>query len=301
MIFDGKQFAREIEADVRDEVLKLTRKPRVVSVLVGHDPASELYTRLKRQAAERVEIQFEVKNFDSGFKTQDLRCEIVAMAQQEDVAGVMIQLPIPNLQGQALQDVLRAIPLTKDIDGLRWEESGVMPATVRAVLRILEKIEQDSGFRIQDSRTVVVGARGAVGRPLVHFLKERGVKDVSEVEWDTPEPTRTVLEGDVVVSCVGKPGLITGEMVKVGVIAVDVGMSTIVNSQISNPKSQTDQDVKNAKPFDALNLITDASRQSRVVGDMTKEVYEKASVAVAVPGGVGPVTIACLMENVVHL
>ena len=198
------------------------------------------------------------------------------------MTGVMVQLPIPgphgeaSLQGQALQDLLTAIPLSKDIDGLRWEQSHIMPATVRAILEIMGKITENSKFKIQNSKLVVVGARGAVGRPLVHYLKARGIQDVLEVEWDTPEPTRTVLEGDVVISCVGKPGLVTGEMVKPGMIAVDVGISQI--------------------PIQNSEFLVNGQK-SKVVGDMTQDVYEKASVAVAVPGGVGPVTIACLLKN----
>lgn len=287
MIFDGKQFAHEIEEEVSSKVRNLVKKPRVVSVMVGDDPASALYTRLKQQAAERVGIQFDVVKLEStNIQIPIIKQRITEIGAKDDVTGVMVQLPIPgphgeaSLQGQALQDLLTAIPLAKDIDGLRWEESHIMPATVRAVLEIVEKIEKDSGFKIQDLRVIVVGARGAVGRPLVHYLRERGVQEVLEVEWDTPEPTRTVLEGDVVISCVGKPGLVTGEMVKPGVIAVDVGISQI--------------------PIQNSEFVVNGPKTT-VVGDMTQDVYEKASVAVAVPGGVGPVTIACLMENAVSM
>ena len=281
MIFDGKQFAHEIEEEVSSKVRNLVQKPRVVSVMVGDDPASALYTRLKQQAAERVGIQFDVVKLEStNNQTPIIKQRIAEIGAKDSVTGIMIQLPVLSLQGQALQDLLTAIPLTKDIDGLRWEESHIMPATVRAVLEIVEKIEKDARFKMQDLRVVVVGARGAVGRPLVHYLRERGVQEVLEVEWDTPEPTRTVLEGDVVISCVGRPGLVSGEMVKSGAIAVDVGISQI--------------------PIQNSEFLVNGQK-TKVVGDMTQDVYEKASVAVAVPGGVGPVTIACLMENAVSM
>ncbi len=141
------------------------------------------------------------------------------------------------------------IPLTKDMDGLRWEASGVTPATVRAVLTILDKIAPTA------NKYVVVGAKGVVGRPLVTKLRERGGEVIA---LDIGDDLTRLQEGKIVISCTGRAGLITGEMVQDGVIAIDVGAP--------GP-------------------------------DMTSEVYDKASVYVPSPGGVGPVTIACLLEN----
>ena len=120
-----------------------------------------------------------------------------------------------------------------------------------------------------NSKTVVVlGANGAIGRPLTLELSKRGIQ-VIEIERRTPEPEKLIKQGSVIVSCVGRPGLVTAEMVAEGAVVIDVGMSE--------------------------------TPEGRVVGDMTKEVYQKASVSVEVPGGVGPVTIACLLENMVKL
>ncbi len=260
MLFDGKQFAREIEEQVGAHVTSLVRAPKVVSILVGDDPASELYTRLKKQAAERVGVDFAVKKYTTE-KVKNLEAEIAELGAREDVTGVMVQLPLPEPLRGFSSKYIKMIPLTKDVDGLRWEESKIMPATVRAILSVLERIAKDSRREILDSRFVVVGARGSVGRPLAHYLRERRI-EVAEVEWDTPDPAKITRGGDVVISCTGKAGIVTGGMVKNGVVALDVG----------SPK-----------------------------GDMTQEVYEKASVAVPVPGGVGPVTIACLMANALDL
>jgi methylenetetrahydrofolate dehydrogenase (NADP+) / methenyltetrahydrofolate cyclohydrolase len=255
MIFDGKAFARKIEEQLIYRVRNLIKKPRIVSILVGDDPASALYTRLKKQAAERVGIAFEVV-----YTTKDALVQTIAEASDRS-DGVMLQLPIPGLQGQALKEVLLAIPLEKDVDGLRWEESKIMPATVRGILSLIDEIARDK------TKFAVLGSRGSVGRPLVHFLKQRGAV-VSEIELDTPEPTRSLLEGEVVISCVGKAGLVTADMINSISIAIDVGMSQV---------------------------------DGKVVGDMTQEVYQKASIAVPVPGGVGPVTIASLMANAVEI
>lgn len=249
MIFDGKAFAREIEDKVKTKVLTMQQKPRIVSVLVGSDPASILYTKLKKSAAERCGIDFEVVRLNT------LTNEIAKIGARQEVSGVMVQLPLPELLRGETPKLLAAIPLAKDVDGLRWEESGVKPATVRAILSIVDEVA------VGKTKFVVLGARGMVGRPLVYFLKERGA-EVLEVEWDTPDPFDLVAQGEVVISCVGKGGVVTGEMVREGVIAIDVGSP---------------------------------------MGDMRQEVYDKASVAVAVPGGVGPVTIACLLQNALDL
>ncbi len=170
-------------------------------------------------------------------------------------------MPIPGVVGDELNQIISAIPLEKDVDGLRWEESKITPATVRAVLSIVDEIASDK------TKFAVLGSAGAVGRPLVHFLKERGV-EVSEIEWDTKNVTDLTLKAEVVISCVGRAGLVTGEMVRDSVIVIDVGMSEV---------------------------------EGKVVGDMTQEVYQRASMAVGVPGGVGPVTIASLMANAVDI
>ncbi|KKU43606.1 MAG: bifunctional 5,10-methylene-tetrahydrofolate dehydrogenase/ 5,10-methylene-tetrahydrofolate cyclohydrolase [Microgenomates group bacterium GW2011_GWA1_46_7] len=217
MLFDGKRFAVEIEEQIRQRVSEMETKPKIVSVLVGSDPASELYTRLKSEAAKRVGVEFEVVRLDTGIGKEELEKRVREIGEYTEVTGLMVQLPIPGLKENEVREVLAAIPLTKDVDGLRSEESGIMPATVRAIISIMESVADDR-------------------------LWQRG----------------DLAQADTVISCVGKPGLITGEMVRSGIVAIDVGAPQ---------------------------------------GDMTKEVYAKARVAVPVPNGVGPVTIACLMEN----
>lgn len=255
MKFDGKGFANSIEANLKNRIAEFTNKPRIVSFLVGDDPASVLYTNLKQKAATRVGIEFEIIKLDSRLQTPEISKLIERTSKNESVTGVMVQLPVPGLQGQALQKVLEAIPLMKDVDGLRYPESGVVPPVVKAILEIVEEIARDR------KKYVVIGASGFVGSATCRELEKMG-KQVIRVEAATEDPTRMILEGEVVISCVGKEGLVTAEMIRPGTIVIDVGA----------PK-----------------------------GDMTKEVYQKASVSVEVPGGVGPVTIACLIENAANL
>lgn len=260
MIFDGRAYAKEIEEKVKNRVEKLEPKPKIVSVLVGDDPASVLYTKLKREAAERVGIQFEIlKIVDRKLSIVELKRIIAELGNRYDVTGVMVQLPLPGVSRKDVDEILEAIPLAKDIDGLRYRESNVMPATVRAVIEILDNIESSMIDNLRSKNYVVVGARGSVGTPLVYYLQKRGIKAV-ELEWDTQRDKVEELlrHGEVIVSCVGKEGLITPDMINDGAIVIDVGAPS---------------------------------------GDMTKEVYQKASIAVGVPNGVGPVTIASLLVN----
>ncbi len=250
MKFDGKEFAKKIEDQVAARVLTIDSKPKIVSILVGNDPASVIYTGLKHKAAERVGIDFEVVRLESITKEQ-----VKAIALREDVTGHMIQLPVPNLQGPTLKGVLSVIPYDKDVDGLRYPESGAVPPVVSAILRVMDEVALNSKLKIANSKIVVVGAAGFVGSGVMAELSKRGILAQGVERGDDMGIIKT---GDIVISAVGEEGIIKPEMVMEGAVVIEVGA----------PK-----------------------------GDMTKEAYQKASVSVEVPGGVGPVTIACLMEN----
>lgn len=268
MLFDGRALAKIMETRIGEEIATLPRPPRLVSVLVGDDPASALYTRLKQAAAERVGIDFLVEKIAVTSK-QQLVNRISEIGASEDVTGVMVQMPIAGMSREEQIQVLEAIPLDKDVDGLRWRESQVMPATVAAILIILEQIASEIGkWKIEEKKIVVVGGTGAVGRPLVQYLSARYGVVAEVVNSKTRDIGGVTREAGVVISCVGKPGLVTPEMVGEGVVAIDVGISKV---------------------------------EGKVVGDMTRGVYEKARVAVPVPGGVGPVTVASLMQNALSL
>lgn len=258
MIFDGREFAREIEEQVKIEAAKLPKKPVILSILVGNDPASELYTSLKKKAAERVGIKYRVERLS---KAEEI--ESLIKKTQDDVDGIMIQLPIPGLSREEQDQIVKLIPPVKDVDGLRWEESRVTPATVKAVLLILEKIKKEEKD-FWAKKFLVVGGTGVVGRPLVYYLR-RDYGVVAEIANSQTTKLRGLVEkAEVVISCVGRAGLITKEMVDTNKIVIDVGISM---------------------------------HEGKVAGDMERDVYEVTKIAVPVPGGVGPVTVASLMLN----
>ena len=162
MIIDGSKVAEKLELELSNKVGNLVLRPKIVSILVGEDPASLLYSRLKEKTAERVGIKFEIVKIPFADKAE-LTNLVRQLSGRSEVTGVMLQLPIPNISGEELNQVIATIPLTKDVDGMRWAESGVMPATVRAVITLLAKIESDTQDSLVNKKVVVVGARGAGG------------------------------------------------------------------------------------------------------------------------------------------
>jgi methylenetetrahydrofolate dehydrogenase (NADP+)/methenyltetrahydrofolate cyclohydrolase len=306
VIFDGKAFAAEREEALKLKVVELKHQgllPKLVWISVGNAEQNELYGRIKAQAAERVGVEFEgvsvkvekQKSRKARHVVDEVRELIGDFNRDEGVHGVMVQLPmelelgIRNQESGLLQlDILSSIAPEKDVDCLTPENLGrvvageprYLPATVRAVVWILhEALKVGEGQRfikeieetppslpltgeelIKGKRVVVVGGGLEVGRPLVSLLSNLGatVLWARSSERDLGKITR---QGEVVISAVGKRGLISGDMVQEGVVAIDVGSPD---------------------------------------GDLEFEsVKEKASFITPVPGGVGPVTVVNLLENVV--
>lgn len=265
MLIAGKALAEEIEATLRQGKSRQGRAPRIASILVGANPASELYTRLKSEAATRVGIGFEIVRMPHGSSKEQVVKKVREIGDRVEVSGVMVQMPVPGMSREESEEVVKALPIAKDVDGLRWQESGVIPATVRAILTILDK---GGVANIWGKKYAVVGATGSVGKPLIHYLQKRGVTQIEAINSRTKDPGKLTREAEVVISCVGRPGLIQAEMISRGAVAMDVGISKV---------------------------------DGKTVGDMTQGAYTRASVAVPVPGGVGPVTVACLMANAIDI
>lgn len=291
MIFDGKKLAREKEAELAHRVAELKAKtgrtPKLAVVMVGDDPASGLYVGLKQKAAARVGIGFELKHFPQTAGFGEVADTLRRYNEDDAVTGLMIQLPVPEALETRKRELLDEITPRKDVDcltsaNLRLLKKGIprfVPATVKAVTAIIEEFHRrelsskpwgskpsnpwscvGSNLRVL-GRVLVVGASGMVGEPLVWHLRNLGgeVETADEYIRNLAGLTR---EADVIISATGVPGLITGEMVKEGVAAIDVG----------SPKGD----------FDFAS------------------VAPKARLITPVPGGVGPLTVAALLENVVE-
>ncbi|MBI3485569.1 bifunctional 5,10-methylenetetrahydrofolate dehydrogenase/5,10-methenyltetrahydrofolate cyclohydrolase [Candidatus Daviesbacteria bacterium] len=262
-IIDGRKLAQLHQEKVKQKLAKLNIKPKVVSILIGDDPPSVLYTNMKQKKALEVGIDFQPTRIPA---TEDYEKVVDLIKQLNDdpkINGIMIQLPIPGelLQGYDKYELLNLINKKKDVDGLT-SNSPFLPAVVRAIMEIL----QDAEVKLEGVNAVVLGASRLVGQPVAKELEKKGAK-VIICDKSTPNQTEITKQADVIVSATGVAGLLKGEMVKSGVVVVDVGAEKV---------------------------------NGKLVGDVDFEsVLPKASKITPVPGGVGPMTVICLMENVV--
>lgn len=263
-IINGKKLAAPREQKLLAKLEKLEEKPRVVSILIGDDPASLLYTEIKQKKAKELGIDFKPSYFPASVNYVNTLQLIKALNRTSGVDGVMVQLPLPKefLRMHQPHELLNAIDPGKDIDGLSVQ-SKFLPAAVKAVLSILE----DEKVVVKGKKVVVVGISDLVGKPLARELEKMG-SGVTSCNSKTEDLKKETLQGDILISATGVPGIIKGDMVKEGAVVIDVGISEV------------DGKIKGDIDFDG--------------------VLPKVSKITPVPGGVGPMTVISLMENVVE-
>ncbi|KKQ98600.1 MAG: Bifunctional protein FolD [Candidatus Woesebacteria bacterium GW2011_GWB1_39_12] len=266
-IFDGKAFAWEKENKLKEEMNStFGRKrlggvtPRLVSILVGDNPASTLYVNLKRKVAERIGAKVEVISLSLSISKKEIQKIIVKFNNDDNVHGIMVQLPLPdNFSKGDRDEILNTIAKEKDVDGLR-EDSLHLTPTVKAVLEILRIGKPYIKNRVRPCKVVVVGAMGFEGKKIYQNLKKMGY-EVEGLDRKSGNLKKKTKMADILISVTGSPGVIGRDDIKKGAVVIDVGA-----------------------PY----------------GDIEKGAYEKASFVSPVPGGVGPVTISCLLENLVE-
>lgn len=263
-IIDGKRLAEKREKKLRKKLGGLASKPRVVSILVGDDPSSLLYTELKRKKAQELDIDFRPMHFPAQSPFSNVAQAVSHLNQDKEITGIMVQLPLPEkfLGSRQSRELLELIDPQKDVDGLT-ANTPFLPAAVKAVISILE----EEGVEVRGKRAVVLGESDLVGKPLAKELRSRGAQ-VTICNKQTPNISELTKQAQLIISATGVPKLLTGEMVSEGVVVIDVGAEKV---------------------------------DEKVVGDVDFEsVASKASKITPVPGGVGPVTVISLMENVVE-
>lgn len=264
LIFGGITVAKKREIKLSREAKSLQRRgvtPKLTSILVGENKVSKLFLSLKKKTAKRVGATLELRSMNYGSSVDSIVRLIDKLNEDDCIHGVMIQLPLPeSFSIQDREKVIYAISKDKDVDGMR-DDSPYLSPVVRAVLLALKEATNIVGLTVKDTPcTVVVGAEGFVGRKLVKVLKEMGY-NVKGVDIETKNLKKETLRTDILISATGVPDLISKDMVKEGAIVIDVGA----------PKGDVN----------------------------TKEVVKKTSFISPVPGGIGPVTISYLLENLV--
>jgi len=280
---DGKQIASEMREEIRLEVLALLEqglRPGLGVLLVGDDAASRSYVTAKEKACGEAGILSREIKLPAAASKAEILAAVRDLNEAPDIHGILVQLPLPDSSIE--EEVLNTILPEKDVDGFHPVNVGRMmlglpaylPCTPHGILHILKR----SGFPVKGKHVVVVGRSNIVGRPLANLLSQKnelGNATVTLCHTGTPDIGRFTREADIVIAAVGRPNVITADMVREGAVVVDVGVNRV-------------PDDRKASGF-------------RLVGDCDYEgLLEKTAAITPVPGGVGPMTITMLLHNTVE-
>lgn len=269
-LIDGKKIAQEFRQKLKNQIETISgRKPGLAFILIGKDPASQAYVRMKKKGCQDVGIHSEILELPEKISQDDLLKEIHRLNQDEAIDGILVQQPLPKQI--SVTAIVEATDPEKDVDGfhpmnmgrlLLGEKGGFAACTPLGVVKLLQK----SGVETKGKHAVIIGRSNIVGKPLAALLVQKGVDcTVTLAHRETTNLAEVCQQGDILIAAVGKAHFIKENMVKKGAIVIDVGIN------------RTDHGL---------------------VGDVDFErVKEKAQAITPVPGGVGPMTIAMLLSN----
>jgi methylenetetrahydrofolate dehydrogenase (NADP+) / methenyltetrahydrofolate cyclohydrolase len=292
-ILDGNRIANEIRAEVAADVRTLSAagvRPGLAVILVGNNPASEIYVRGKVKSSEEVGIYSEKLTPAENITTDELLELVLELNQREEIDGILVQLPLPPQVDS--KRILMAVNPAKDVDGfhpvnvgfLSTQRPGLVPCTPAGIIEILKR----SKIRIAGQEAVVVGRSDIVGKP-VAMLLINGNATVTVCHSKTRDLPGVCRRADILVAAIGRAGMITRDFVKSGATVIDVGMN-----KVTDPAEFQRLFAGSAKREESFR-----ARGSTLVGDVHPEVADVAGAITPVPGGVGPLTIAMLMSNTV--
>jgi methylenetetrahydrofolate dehydrogenase (NADP+) / methenyltetrahydrofolate cyclohydrolase len=292
-ILDGTKIAAQIKAEIADEVQRLATaglRPGLAAVLVGHDPASEIYVRSKVKTCEALGIYSEQITPPETVTTAEMLALVAELNSREDIDGILVQLPLPKQVDS--KAVLMAVDPAKDVDGfhpmnvgfLATMRPGLVPCTPSGCIEILKR----SGIDIAGQEAVVVGRSDIVGKPVAMLLTNLNAT-VTICHSKTRDLPAVCRRADILVAAIGRAGMITKDFVRPGATVIDVGINRITDR--AEFEKFFSGDAKREKQF--------AEKGSTLVGDVDPHVAEVAGAITPVPGGVGPLTIALLMANTV--
>ena len=277
LLLDGKKVAQKIKNQLKDEIKKYTskglRNPSLAVILVGNDPASEVYVRNKRKACEEVGINSVYIHLKEEIPEEELLKYIDRLNKDDEIDGILVQLPLPKHINS--QNIITAIDPHKDVDGFHPENIGklatgmkdcIIPCTPLGIWILLKEYE----IQTYKKDVVMVGASNIVGKPMSLLFLRNEEATVTVCHRNTKDLAHHTRQADILIVAVGKPHLITEDMVKEGAVVVDVGINRLENGKL--------------------------------VGDTDFEaLLNKVSAITPVPGGVGPMTVASLLVNTVSI
>lgn len=280
-LLDGKKISNDIKNEITVEVQKMKDRgekvPHLAAVLVGNNGASLTYVGSKVRSCEQIGFESTLLHLEDTITEEELLVKIEELNQNDDIDGFIVQLPLPKHIDE--QKILMAIDSSKDVDGFHPENFGKMamdmesfiPATPYGILELIERYKIETSGK----HTVVIGRSHIVGRPMSILLSRKGYPGDSTVTL-THSRTQNIAEitksADIIISALGVPNFLKGDMVKEGVVVIDVGITRAADET--------------------------AAKGYVITGDVDfEEVSKKASFITPVPGGVGPMTIAMLLKN----
>lgn len=268
-VLDGKLISKKIQENVKKEVESLETKPCLLVILVGNDQASQIYVSSKEKACKRVGMESKTIVLDDNISQKELINIIKQANEDKSIHGILVQMPLPKYMDELA--VVDAIDPKKDVDGLHTHNQGklmlgqnaIIPCTPKGIMRLLDEYH----VQLQGKSALVIGRSILVGKPVAQLLLQRSAT-VTIAHSKTKNLKELSLASDIIVCAVGKPKTVTEDMVKDGAVIVDVGINRVLGT---------------------------------IVGDVDYlSVSPKTSRITPVPGGVGPMTIACLLENVLE-
>ncbi len=281
MILDGKALATRLKAEMAEQMPQIEKEygrvPSLAVIIVGENPASQTYVRNKVKACEVTGIRSIMISLPETISEAELLAEVERLNNDDSVDGILVQLPVPKHINE--DKVINAISVDKDVDGFHpqnvarlWlNEPCILPCTPKGIMHLIE----ETGIKIAGKKAVVVGRSNIVGKPIAKLLLDANAT-VTIAHSRTQDLAAVCREADILVAAVGRPEMITGDMVKPGAVVIDVGINRITVDTPEGPKN-------------------------KLVGDVDFATAEPvASWITPVPGGVGPMTICELMGNAIE-
>ena len=272
MIIDGKKIAEELRDKIKGDIKKISdkKKPGLAVILIGEHPASQIYVRNKEKVANEVGINSSILRFDENISEEDLKNEIKKLNDDKDVHGILVQLPLPKHISQ--KDIIQSIDPNKDVDGfhpinvgnLSSGNDAMVPCTPLGCYYLIKKVIPN----LSGLNAVVIGRSNINGKPMAQLLLKENCT-VTIVHSKTKNIEEICKNGDIIIAAVGKAKMVKSDWVKDTAIIIDVGINRI-----------------------------EINGKSKIVGDVEfDDIQDKVKGISPVPGGVGPMTIACLLEN----
>jgi methylenetetrahydrofolate dehydrogenase (NADP+) / methenyltetrahydrofolate cyclohydrolase len=292
-ILDGNKIATGIRAEVAAEAKEMAAagvRPGLAVILVGHNPASEIYVRGKVKSCEEVGIYSEKITPPDTVSTQELLELVLQLNDRDDIDGILVQLPLP-VQIDS-KKILMAVDPSKDVDGfhpmnvgfLSTQRPGLVPCTPAGIMEILQR----SRIAIMGQEAVVIGRSDIVGKPVAMLLTNANAT-VTICHSKTRNLAEVCRRADILVAAIGRAGMVTRDFVKPGATVIDVGMNKVTDraefERLFAGNARREEDF--------------LAQGSTMAGDVDPHVAEVAGALTPVPGGVGPLTIAMLMANTV--